>query len=198
MLIAVMYFFVKMIRYTMLFWLPLYMTEQLGLARAEAGYTSALYESIGFLGVPLAGMISDRFMGARRYPVGAMMLWGLAIACFLYPVLGAYGRWGNIIGIGLLGILTFGPDALMSGPAVQDCVPAGQTGAAAGFVNGIGSIGQQISPLLVSYVTQWFGWGVLFQIFGLMAVAAGLCLAPRWNWRPALAAAPGGLRAAQA
>ena len=48
------------------------------------------------------------------------------------------------------GILIYGADVLMSAMAVLDAVPIELHGRAAGFVNGIGSIGQTLSPFLVT------------------------------------------------
>ncbi len=58
--IAAMYFCVKMTRYAFLFWLPLYMTEQLHYAKTQAGYASSLFELIGILGALGAGYLSER------------------------------------------------------------------------------------------------------------------------------------------
>ncbi|MHC4687280.1 MAG: MFS transporter, partial [Planctomycetota bacterium] len=59
-LISFMYFFTKMGRYAIFFWLPLYMVEHLGYSLAEAGYTSILYEAAGFGGIVAAGYVSDK------------------------------------------------------------------------------------------------------------------------------------------
>ena len=68
--IAAMYFFLKSTRYAFLFWLPLYMYEALHYSEDEAGYTSALYELVGFSGAIFAGYVSDKLAGSRRFPRG--------------------------------------------------------------------------------------------------------------------------------
>ncbi len=75
--IAAAYFFIKMTRYALLFWLPLYMVERLGYSVAEAGYTSSVYELVGFLGVLGSGYLSDHAFRGRRFPVGSFSCWGL-------------------------------------------------------------------------------------------------------------------------
>ncbi|MHC4532694.1 MAG: MFS transporter [Planctomycetota bacterium] len=123
-IISIMYFFTKMGRYALLFWLPLYMVEHLGYNLAEAGYTSILYEAAGFVGIIAAGYVSDKLFQSRRMPVGALGMWGLAITCFFHPQLAAWSHLGNAIGISLMGFFTYGPDALMSGAAAIDaCSP---------------------------------------------------------------------------
>lgn len=177
-----MYFFTKMTRYAFLFWLPLYMTEALSYTESAAGYTSSVYELIGFFGVLIAGYASDKLFQARRFPVGALMLYGLALALFLHPTLSELGFVANAVSIGIIGIMTFGPDALMSSAAAMDI--GGQRGAAtaAGLINGMGSIGQIFSPLLVAYVADQFGWNSMFYLFVVFALISGTLLATKWNY----------------
>ncbi len=183
-LISSMYFFTKMGRYALLFWLPLYMVEHLGYNLAEAGYTSILYEAAGFVGIIAAGYVSDKLFQARRMPVGALGMWGLAIACFFHPQLAAWSHLGNAIGISLIGFFTYGPDALMSGAAAIDAGSPKAAGLAAGVINGVGSFGQMLSGFIVAYITTRLGWDSLFYFFVVISFIAGSLLALKWNWIP--------------
>ena len=183
-LISLMYFFTKMGRYAIFFWLPLYMVERLGYGLAEAGYTSILYEAVGFVGIVAAGYVSDKLFQARRMPVGALGMWGLAITCFFQPHLAAWSHLGNAIGISLIGFFTYGPDALMSGAAAIDTGSPKAAGLAAGIINGVGSFGQMVSGFIVAYIASQFGWDSLFYFFVAIAALAGCLLAIRWNWVP--------------
>lgn len=183
-LISVMYFFTKMGRYALLFWLPYYMMEHLGYSLAEAGYTSILYEAAGFAGIIAAGYVSDKLFQARRMPVGALGMWGLAIACFFHPQLAAWSHLGNAIGISLIGFFTYGPDALMSGAAAIDACSPKAAGLASGVINGVGSLGQMLSGFIVAYIASKFGWDSLFYFFVAISLIAGCLLAIKWNWVP--------------
>lgn len=183
-IISIMYFFTKMGRYALLFWLPLYMVEKLGYNLAEAGYTSILYEAVGFFGVIAAGYVSDKLFQARRMPVGALGMWGLAIVCFFHPRLAAWSHLGNAIGIALIGFFTYGPDALMSGAAAIDACSPKAAGLAAGVINGVGSLGQMLSGFVVAYIANKFGWDSLFYFFVAISLIAGCLLAIKWNWVP--------------
>jgi sugar phosphate permease len=177
-----MYFFLKMTRYAFLWWLPLYMVESVGYAPDEAGYTSTVFELAGFAGVVIAGYASDKLMGSRRYPVACVMLFGLAIACFIYPSLAAQKGWLNILGLSFIGIMTFGPDALMTAAGAMDIGSQKAAGMAAGIINGIGSIGAALSPFLVAIVSESsLGWDGLFPIFMVFSVIAALLMATQWN-----------------
>ncbi len=94
-ILAGMYFFLKSTRYSLLFWLPLYLVQRMQYSAEWAGYTSSLFELVGFSGALIAGYISDRLLNGRRYPVGASMLFLLAAWLLIHPVLGrtAQRRW---------------------------------------------------------------------------------------------------------
>ena len=180
-ILAGMYFFLKITRYSLLFWLPLYLVQRMQYSPQWAGYTSSLFELVGFLGALIAGYVSDRLLNGRRYPVGATMLFLLAAWLLIHPVLGRLGPAAMALSISVLGILIYGPDLLMSGPASVDAVPARHAARAAGIVNGVGSLGQLISAYVVAIVVSRFGWDQLFTFFLLCAVASGSLLTLRWN-----------------
>jgi OPA family sugar phosphate sensor protein UhpC-like MFS transporter len=180
-ILAGMYFFLKITRYSLLFWLPLYLVQRMHYSVEWAGYTSSLFELVGFLGALIAGYASDRLLKGRRYPVGATMLFGLAAALLMHPVLVQLGAVATAGSISLLGILIYGPDMLMSGAATVDAVPPDQVARALGVVNGIGSLGQLISAYVVAVIVSRFGWDQLFTFFVVCSVAAGGLLTLRWN-----------------
>lgn len=180
-ILAGMYFFLKITRYSLLFWLPLYLVQRMQYSEEWAGYTSSLFELVGFSGALIAGYISDRLMHGRRYPVGASMLFLLAAWLLIHPVIGRMGPAAMACSISMLGILVYGPDLLMSGPASIDAVPRQHAARAAGIVNGVGSFGQLISAYAVAMIVSRFGWDQLFTFFLLCAAAAGGLLTLRWN-----------------
>jgi OPA family sugar phosphate sensor protein UhpC-like MFS transporter len=180
-ILAGMYFFLKITRYSLLFWLPLYLVQRMQYNESQAGYTSSLFELVGFSGALIAGYVSDRLLNGRRYPVGATMLFGLAAALLMHPVIGRLGPVAMAGSISLLGILVYGPDLLMSGPASVDAVSQRHVARALGIVNGVGSLGQLISAYVVAVIVSRFGWDRLFTFFLLCALAAGGLLTLRWN-----------------
>jgi OPA family sugar phosphate sensor protein UhpC-like MFS transporter len=180
-ILAGMYFFLKITRYSLLFWLPLYLVQRMQYNESQAGYTSSLFELVGFSGALIAGYVSDRLLNGRRYPVGATMLFLLAAALLMHPVIGRLGPVAMACSISLLGILVYGPDLLMSGPASVDAVSQRHVARALGIVNGVGSLGQLISAYAVAVIVSRFGWDQLFTFFLLCALAAGGLLTLRWN-----------------
>jgi sugar phosphate permease len=172
-IISGMYFFLKMTRYTLLFWLPHYLISSLGYTLHAAEHVSSYFELCGFLGPLAAGYAIQRWFGERRLTLGAGMLFGLAFLCLLHPVLAGGGWFAMTLSISLMGILIYGADVLISGMMV-DTVPEELHGRAAGFVNGVGSLGQMISPFLVTIFVSHLGWTRLFDLFVFFALAAGV------------------------
>lgn len=179
-------FLLKVIRYSFLFWLPLYMTDHLCYSAERAGYASSVFELVGFLGALVAGYASDKLFGARRFPVTAIMMALLAAVCLLHPYLAGRGLAWNLLGIALIGIMTYGPDTLMQGAASQDAGAGGGEASAAGVICGIASLGQLISPYFVALAADRFGWDALFSVFVAIAFAGSLLTAFFWNFRASL------------
>ena len=72
----------------------------------------------------------------------------------------------------------------MSGAAAIDAGSPKAAGLAAGFINGVGSHGQTLSPLIVAFIVGLFGWDSLLYFFVAIAAIAGGLLAIKWNWVP--------------
>jgi MFS transporter, OPA family, sugar phosphate sensor protein UhpC len=117
----------------------------------------------------------------------------LALVSLAQPTLAARGHTWNAVGISLIGIMTYGPDTLMSGAAAQDVGSREGAGTAAGLIDGVGSIGQLFSPYIVALVAERFGWDVLFYVFVVFSLIGGGLLATRWNYQArARSVAPAG------
>jgi sugar phosphate permease len=182
--ISISYFFLELCRYALMFWLPFYLVNRLRYDLQTAGYLSSLYELVGILGAVMAGYVSDHFMQSRRAPVSVIMLFGLGFVMVLHPFLARYGLVGTAVAISLAGVLSYGPDTLLSGAAAQDIGEAKAAASASGLVDGIGHLGALFSPYLVVYVSGRYGWDYLFLVFAGAAFLASAVLIPMWNLKP--------------
>lgn len=176
-------FLLKVMRYSFLYWLPLYMVEKMRYAEDDAGYASSVFELVGFAGALIAGYASDKLFHARRFPVACLMLLGLAAACLAHPSLAALGWWGNVAGIALIGMMLYGPDTLMQGAASQDAGAPQSAATAAGLICGIASAGQLLSPYVTAWLATRYGWDSLFLFFVFVSLAASLLSALFWRYR---------------
>lgn len=182
--LSISYFFLELCRYALMFWLPLYMVNHLKYSLQTSGYLSSLYELIGIAGAVLAGYISDRFNQSRRAPVSAVMLCGFGIVMLVEPALTKFGFLGTALAISLAGIFSFGPDTLLSGAGAQDIGEPKAAATASGLVDGIGHLGAIFSPYVVVYVSQRYGWDLLFFVLSSAAFLAAAALLPIWNLKP--------------
>lgn len=171
------YFFLKMTRYTLLFWLPHYLISGLGYTTRVAQHVASYFELFGFLGPLAVGYAVQRWFGSRRMALCAGMLFALAFLCLLHPVLAVEGWFAVSASIALLGILIYAADILISGMDVLDAVPDALHGRATGLVNAIGSVGQILSPFLVTVFVSHLGWTELFDLFVFFAIVAGIICA---------------------
>jgi OPA family sugar phosphate sensor protein UhpC-like MFS transporter len=99
------------------------------------------------------------------------------------PVFAHAGLVGIAIAISLAGFLSYGPDTLLSGAAAQDVGETRAAATATGLIDGIGHLGAVVSPFLVIFVSEHYGWDRLFLIFAGTAFLSGLILLPLWNLR---------------
>lgn len=173
------YFCLKLIRYSLLFWLPFYLEKSLGFARGDAGYQALAFEAGGVVGAITIGAGSDRFFRGRRALAGALGCAGLVGALVLYAIVGRAGVVPNFLALAAVGFLLFGPDSLISAAAAQDAGGPGATATAAGFINGLGSTGALLQGLLTATVAARWGWDRLFHVFVGLAALATITLLPR-------------------
>lgn len=176
------YMILKMTRYAFLFWLPIYLEKSLHYEVSDAGYMSSVYELIGFFGVILAGYSSDKLFKSKRFSTVSIMMIGLGLACLLHPYMTSFGKVGTIISIALIGIMTYGPDALICTAGSMDVGGKKGAGMAAGIINGMGSIGQMFSGFIVVAINERFGWDNLFNFFVVMSFIGGGLAALKWNY----------------
>ncbi|KAF7458292.1 zinc finger protein 36 family 3 protein [Cryptosporidium felis] len=167
--IAISYFFVKLIRYSMLFWLPYYLIRELSYGPSIAGYSSMLFDIGGIVGAISAGAIADTFFGGKRILVACYMtvLVSLSILFFILITKTSFNAL-ILFGITLMGFCVSGPDSILGSTAAQDVFEkSGITiksvdSMATGVVNGLGALGAVAQGTLTAYISELYGWNSLF------------------------------------
>jgi sugar phosphate permease len=172
------YFCLKLIRYSLLFWLPYYLSTAASLDTSTSGYVSTAFEVGGVAGSVLLGALSDRRPHARGgYAAISMLLLALGLWAYTRAPLGASLGW-HVGMLALLGALVYGPDSLLSGAAAQEAASPQAAGTAVGLVNGLGSLGALFQAGLTVSVQRAFGWDGVFRAFVALSVLGALCLVP--------------------
>uniref|UniRef100_A0A3P8YHL9 Major facilitator superfamily (MFS) profile domain-containing protein n=1 Tax=Esox lucius TaxID=8010 RepID=A0A3P8YHL9_ESOLU len=169
--------FAKLVSYTFLFWLPLYITKAAHLDAKKAGDLSTLFDVGGIVGGILAGVISDK-LGKRATTCAVMLL--LAAP----TVIRSHARLGLTLSL-LLGMLVVcgglvnGPYALITTAVSADLGThkslKGNSRALStvtAIIDGTGSVGAAIGPLLAGVLSSR-GWD---QVFYMLMAADFLAL----------------------
>ena len=175
------YFSIKLIRYSLLFWLPYYLADALSYSAGLAGYVSVAFEVGGLVGVVGMGLVTDRFKSMSRPKFASATLVGLALSLFLYTRLAHLGAWPNALGLALIGACLFGPDSLISGAVAQDAGGPHGAATATGLVNGVGSMGAILQGALNAWVSHVYGWRAVYFVFVAFAFGGAVLLVPTFR-----------------
>uniref|UniRef100_A0A673YWT4 Solute carrier family 37 member 1 n=1 Tax=Salmo trutta TaxID=8032 RepID=A0A673YWT4_SALTR len=164
--------FAKLVSYTFLFWLPLYITKAAHLDAKKAGELSTLFDVGGIVGGILAGVISDK-LGKRATTCAVMLL-------LAAPTVSQSLSLGLALCMLLVcGGLVNGPYALITTAVSADLGThkslKGNSRALStvtAIIDGTGSVGAAIGPLLAGVLSSR-GWN---QVFYMLMAADFLAL----------------------
>jgi sugar phosphate permease len=175
---GICYFFIKYIRYALLFWLPYYLSNSFGYRDDKAALVASGFEVGGIVGVIVIGRWSDKFRRWGRSGLSAAWLAVLALMLVAYVQVGSSDALVNTCLFALIGAFLYGPDSIVSGAAAQDAGGPYAAAMATGFVDGVGSIGAIIEGLTVPLISARWGWRALFPSLVVLAACAALALVP--------------------
>uniref|UniRef100_A0A3Q1FMW4 Glucose-6-phosphate exchanger SLC37A2 n=1 Tax=Acanthochromis polyacanthus TaxID=80966 RepID=A0A3Q1FMW4_9TELE len=172
--------FAKLVSYTFLYWLPLYISNVAHFDPKQAGDMSTLFDVGGILGGIMAGLVSD-YTGGRATTC-CVMLVAAAPMLFLYNYIGQRSL-GTTIGMLLVcGGLVNGPYALITTAVSADLGTheslRGNSRALStvtAIIDGTGSIGAALGPLLAGLISPT-GWNNVFYMLITADVLACLFL----------------------
>uniref|UniRef100_A0A8C0AWA6 Glucose-6-phosphate exchanger SLC37A2 n=1 Tax=Buteo japonicus TaxID=224669 RepID=A0A8C0AWA6_9AVES len=170
--------FAKLVSYTFLYWLPLYIVNVAHFGAKEAGDLSTLFDVGGILGGIFAGLISD-YTGGRATTC-CVMLVVAAPMLFLYNHVGQNGIGTSIAMLIVCGALVNGPYALITTAVSADLGTheslkgnAKALSTVTAIIDGTGSIGAALGPLLAGLISPT-GWNNVFYM--LIAADVLACL----------------------
>lgn len=171
------YFCIKFLRYALWSWSAFFLRENFGLAGDSAGYLSTAFEACGFAGVIAAGFASDRIFKGRRAFLAFAMLALMTLSFLLMATLGVTSVVFFTVSLGLAGFMLFGPDSLVSGVGAIDVGSRRGALAAAGIINGMGSIGPIFQEELIGWMYRIGNQRLMPILLMLVFVAlAGTCM----------------------
>ena len=165
---GVVNFLVKMMRYFIYFWLPMFLEEQIRYTPAQAGYLSASYDLGGAMGPITLGLIIDRAFPGQFATVVALSVAGATIGLVLFAVFSSFGTFMCVCTLFTSGFFACGIDPIIGGSVPQET--AGGLGV--GLVGGFGTLGAIVEGPLAGVLSYAFGWNVtLIAFIALSSVA---------------------------
>jgi sugar phosphate permease len=179
---GLIYFAIKFLRYALWSWAPFFLRQSFGLAGDQAGYLSTIFEFCGFFGVIAAGIVSDKFFHGRRAFVSLAMLAMMTLSFVLMATLGAKSVVFFTVAMGIAGFMLFGPDSLLSGAGAIDVGSRRGALAAAGIINGMGSIGPIFQEEIIGRMYNSSGRQLFPILFMLVCVSAAGTLVTGLLW----------------
>ena len=173
-LLALTNVFVYTLRYGVLNWIPVYLTQEIHGADVKDGLLGfAIYELAGIIGTLLCGWVSDKVFKGWRSGAGLLFLGGVGVALAIYWLLPASApMWMFYTLIAVIGGLIYGPVMLIGLQAI-DLSPSNVAGTAAGFTGLFGYLlGASLASTGVGLLIDHFGWSVTYMcLLGVVVLA---------------------------
>ncbi|XP_038067520.1 putative glycerol-3-phosphate transporter 2 isoform X2 [Patiria miniata] len=176
--VAISVFCIKIVRYCMFMWLPMYLHQQLHYGKAGSGMLPTSFEIGGVLGSASLGYLIQRFLrGQMLLGSGlAILASTLSLVCFLLTA--SWGAVPNFTLMLIAGAFNCGVDPILSGSVPSELGELDGRkiqASVSGFVNGFGSLGTVLQGPIVGAITEYYGWsGMLYLIITLSLLG---CLA---------------------
>lgn len=182
--VALGLFCLNIVRYGFMDWAPTYLFEVQNAAISTAAFKAMIIPIAGSLGALYASFIAMRLFKHRKAPIAALMLFALALFCFIYPKI-PIGNWLlSLIFLAIIGFTTYGPHVLMVTALPMDYGSRKATASVTGFIDGWGYIGAALTGIGSGFLIDNFGWNYAFYFWILGAIGAALLMALLWNKGP--------------
>lgn len=152
-------FGMKLVRYCLYMWLPMYLHQNLKYETSTAGYLSTAFEIGGVLGSASLGFFIDKFLGGRIHWGVCLALAGSALSLFAFQLTSLWGIGFNFFCLFMAGAFSSGPDSIVSGALASEVgEKENAQSAVSGVINGFGSLGTVVEGPIIAFVVTKFGW----------------------------------------
>lgn len=179
-IVAIADLFVYVVRFAILDWGPS-MLQDMGLSAALSGWTVAIFEVAGCLGMIFAGYVSDKFFHSRSQRVFAieMVIVAVCLVALHYiqdmnrPVL-------FLVMLAIAGFFLYGPQAL-AGIITSNEVSKKGSATAVGIVGFMSYFSTLITGYPLGRFADEFGWHPIFILMAGMSILGFLLIVTLWN-----------------
>ncbi|MBU0581099.1 MAG: MFS transporter [Candidatus Margulisbacteria bacterium] len=182
--VALGLFCLNIVRYGFMDWAPTYLFEVQKAAISTAAFKSMIIPLAGSLGTLYASFIARTLFKHRKAPIASIMLFFLALFCFIFPKI-PVGNWIiSLIFLAIIGFTTYGPHVLMVTALPMDYGSRKAAASVTGFIDGWGYIGAALTGVGTGFLIDNFGWNYAFYFWVLGAVGAAILMLTLWNQGP--------------
>jgi sugar phosphate permease len=168
-ILAIANFFVYVVRFSVLDWGPKFLTEARDMSYGYAGWTVAIFEIFGIIGMLAAGWATDKFFAGRAHRTCVFCMLGTAVFMTIFYMLPTDVHPLVLICVlAMAGFFIYGPQALIGIAAANQATK--KAAATANGLTGIfGYLSVFVSGLGVGVLVDHFGWNYVFV--GMIAMA---------------------------
>ncbi|XP_014663693.1 PREDICTED: sugar phosphate exchanger 2-like isoform X5 [Priapulus caudatus] len=183
-------FCLKLVRYCMYMWLPLYLLSHLSYGKTEAGMFSTMFEVGGVVGSATIGLVIDRMFKGNGILGSAISALFCTVCLLCFTLTRHWGVAFNSAFMVLVGAFNCGPDTILGGSvSAQLGEMNGRSSAASvtGIVNGFGTLGTVVQGPLIGFVSEHYGWPAVFYIMVAFSMLGSVCIFHASTLKAALA-----------
>lgn len=181
-------FFVYIVRFAVLDWGPTFLKEAHGMSLSHAGWTVAVFEIFGIVGMLIAGWVTDKYLKGRAHRTCVFCMIGVAVFMTIFLFLpSSVSPWVMILVLAMAGFFIYGPQALIGIAAANQATNraaatanglTGLFGYASGIVSGVG-VGFFVD--MINKVNPEKSWDYVFMGMIGMAVLTVFIFLLMWK-----------------
>jgi OPA family glycerol-3-phosphate transporter-like MFS transporter len=181
-------FFVYVVRFAVLDWGPTFLKESHGMTLSNAGWTVAVFEIFGIVGMLAAGWVTDKYLAGKAHRTSLYCMIGVAVFMTIFLYLpNSSPQWLMILVLAMSGFFIYGPQALIGIAAANQATNraaatanglTGLFGYASGLVSGVG-VGYMVDS--INKVNPGKAWDYVFMMMIGMAVICVFIFALMWK-----------------
>jgi len=183
-IVALSLFWLNIVRYGFIDWVPTYMFEVQKATISTAAYKAIALPIAGSLGALCAGWLTDKYFQSRRAPVAAIMLLLLGVFAWLYPRVPVESWELSLLCLLAIGFVTYGPHVLIVTTMPMDLGSRKAASSATGFIDGFGYIGAGITGVFSGWLVDNYSWNTAFHFWVISAIVASVFMFTLWKYKP--------------